>query len=432
MRPHILIIGASAAGVTAAVELREAGFDGRVTLLDEGSEVPYERPPLSKAMIDGSSNEPTPILPADAYADLDIELRRGARAVEIDVSNQAVILATGERLRADQLLLTTGARPRRLQVPGAELSGVRYLRDVEDAAVLANRLRRPGPHVVIGAGLIGLEYAAVANSAGRSVTVVEATEHPLKRSLGGFAPRVIDLHRSQGVEILTAVGVASIEGLEGQVSALMLDDGRRIPCETIVVGIGVLANADLAASVGLATPTGITVDGCGRTAIPWIHAAGDVSCYPHPHRRGHGRFEHWEVARRHGAHVARSILGADEHFIEVPYFWTSHYGRTVQGYGLPSDSNVYVERVVSEEQALGFWVREDGTLSAAVGMDCPRDIRACRALIEERALVRPEELTDADISLRRLVKRPPRERTTVTDASVSVSNMTGENSAHPR
>jgi 3-phenylpropionate/trans-cinnamate dioxygenase ferredoxin reductase subunit len=321
-----VIVGASLAGAKAAETLREEGFDGRVVLIGAEEQRPYERPPLSKEYLRGEAGREKLWVHDDAsfYDEHEIELRLGTTVTELDVGAREVTLGGGERMPFDGLLLTTGATPRPLDVPGADLDGVHYLRSVESSDAIRERLDRGGKVVVVGAGWIGSEAAASARQRGLEVTVVEPASVPLERVLGPEMGAVYrDVHADQGVELLLGTGVDALEGA-GAVERVRTSDGRTIDCDFVIVGIGVLPATGLAERAGLAVDNGIVVDGALRTSVPGVFAAGDVARHEHP-LYGALRVEHWSNALHQGPAAARSMLGRDEPYDRIPYFFSDQY-----------------------------------------------------------------------------------------------------------
>jgi 3-phenylpropionate/trans-cinnamate dioxygenase ferredoxin reductase subunit len=399
---HHVVIGASAAGVSAAMAMRTSGFEGRITLVDASSHLPYERPPLSKTF----PVSLRPIVSEQAYADHGIELRRGERAMELDAAAQAVVLEGGERLRADAVLLATGVSARTLGVPGERLGNVLTLRDADDAARLAERLDAGGPLVIVGGGFIGLEAAAVARSRGLDVTVVELLPVPLLPVLGADAGgRVRRLHEDRGVRFRLRATVTEFTGRE-EVDGVV-SGGERLPAATVIVGCGVVPSDALARQAGVDCRAGVVVGAYGRTNKGWIWAAGDVASLVNPHVEGRQRIEHWDVAMRHGAAVGASMAGRSTPYADVPYFWSDQYGLRLQMYGRGhADDEIVTRAAATAESFLAFWLR-GGRLVAAAGIGAAKDLRAARSLIEARAEVPPSVLADQGSSLRALTRSAP-------------------------
>jgi 3-phenylpropionate/trans-cinnamate dioxygenase ferredoxin reductase subunit len=403
--PRNVVVGASAAGLSAARELRSSGFSGDLTVVDRDRHSPYERPPLSKKLVPGTTPSLTPLIGADELRELDIELVSGTGVRELDVVRHRVELDDGRTLAADAVLLATGARPRMLRVPGARLEGVLALRDADDARKLNDHLGAGGPLVVVGAGFIGLELASAARSAGVQVTVVEMLAAPLAGPLGPqLSAWLLRLHRDHGVEVRLGVEVEAFVGGR-HVEEVVLTDGRRLPAQTVVVGVGVESEVDLARRAGLDCADGIVVDEHGRTSDPWVFAAGDVACQPHPHLAVPGRIEHWDSALRHGVAVGATMAGRPTMHTEVPYFWSEQYGGVLQSYGRhrPGDDLV-IRGTVNSDRALAVWLRS-GVPVATAGFGAVREIRAVKAMIEARTPVTVSVIADPTTDLRQLSSR---------------------------
>ena len=393
-----LIIGAGQAGGHAAMAIRAAGHAGRIILLGDEPHAPYERPPLSKAML---TEEPAPPIqyfhdPARLAAQ-SIELRLGTRAEGIDAHARRVHLSGGETLPYDDLLLATGGRPRRLAIPGGET--VLYLRTIEDAARIRARLL-PGANIVcIGAGVIGLEIAASARACGCAVTVLEAGPGVMGRSLTpDFAAYIAALHASQGVDIRLGVRIEAIAANH------VLTDTGRIPADMVVAGIGIARNTELAESAGAGLDNGILVDEFGRTNVPGIHAAGDVAAFWHPLFQRRLRLETWRNAQNQGIAVGRVMAGGGTPYDDIPWFWTDQHGINLQLAGLPDLATTTIWRgTLGDPSFTGFHLDASGRLAAATGVNAPREIRAAMALIAARATVDPAALADPSIPPQRLV-----------------------------
>ena len=278
-----LIVGAGFAGAKAAEALRSEGFDGRIVLLGSEPEVPYERPPLSKDYLRGESpREDTHVHPDGFYEEHRIELRTSEEVTEIDTGARQVELAGGERLDWDRLLIATGAEPRRLDLPGSDLEGVNYLRDLADSDRLAAGLERGGRWVVIGAGWIGAEVAASARQKGLEVEIVERAKVPLEHVLGTEVGEIYAaIHRDHGVVLHTEAALEAFEG-DGRVERVRLGDGRTIDCDLVVVGVGVAPRVALAEAAGIEVENGILTDERLETSVPGVFAAGDVANAFHP------------------------------------------------------------------------------------------------------------------------------------------------------
>ncbi|MBM0238160.1 FAD-dependent oxidoreductase [Micromonospora sp. ATA32] len=373
--PTFVIVGAGLAGAKAAQTLREEGFGGRVLLLGEEPERPYERPPLSKGLLLGTTpRRDVYVHEAGWYEANDVELYPATRVTSIDRAARQVTLDGGEKLGYDDLLLATGAAPRRLDVPGADLDGVFYLRTLADSDRIAEALTEQAHLVVIGAGWIGLEIAAAARQHGAAVTVVETADLPLQRVLGDEVARVFaDLHRNHDVAFHFGAEVRQLRGT-GRVSSVLLADGTQLAADTVVVGVGIRPNVQLAEAAGLAVDNGIVTDAALRTSDPHIYAAGDVASAYHPLLGRHIRVEHWANALNGGPEAARSMLGHRVEYVRLPYFFSDQYdlGMEYSGWVAPHGYDRVVFRgdpVMVDGRApefMAFWVDGHGRVLAGM------------------------------------------------------------------
>ena len=399
LNTHV-IVGGGLAGAKAAEALRTEGFEGRIVLLAAESEAPYERPPLSKDYLRGESpRENARVHPEGFYADHDIELRTGTTVTSVDPKAREVQLADGERIPYARLLLATGARPRRLAIPGAELDGVLTLRELADADALRARLHDVAHLVVIGAGWIGAEVAASARQIGSEVTVVERTEVPLQhiigREIGGFYG---DIHRDHGVELLANAGLKAFAG-ESRVERVELDDGRAIDCDLVVVGVGVTPRIELAEAAGLAVENGILVDEHLQTNVPGIFAAGDVANVAHPYYGGRLRVEHWASALHQPEVAARSMLGKPASWDRLPYFFSDQYDVGMEYAGLASGQDEVVIRGDRDgRELIAFWLRDDRVV-AGMNVNVWDVNEAIQTLIRTGHTVERARLADPDVPL---------------------------------
>ncbi|MCD5422699.1 FAD-dependent oxidoreductase [Rhodococcus pyridinivorans] len=401
-RPNsIAVIGASAAGIAAATAARRSGFEGKVVVYDEDDNLPYERPPLSKAL-SKTGQQLKPIISADTYDSLGIELRLGQGVKALDSEKKTLMLTDGSDDRYDRVVLATGVSARRIAVPGAELDHVLHLRNAADALRVTERLMAGGPLVVVGGGFIGLELAAVARSLSIDVTVVELAPLPLHNAVGpDVASLVHRLHVDRGVRFITRTGISAFRG-DPAVAEVVLDSGRVIPAQTVVVGVGVVPNDQLARSLGVTSELGVVAHNSGATSHPWLWAAGDVAVRNHPRLRRATRIEHWDTAQRHGEAAGRSIVGDWTEESAVPYVWSDQYDLTYQSFGRREPSDKVVLRDGAEpHNFLAFFIGNE-QVHAVVGIGHPREVRAGRSLIEAGAAVPEQALRDADTDLRRL------------------------------
>jgi 3-phenylpropionate/trans-cinnamate dioxygenase ferredoxin reductase subunit len=395
-----IIVGASLAGAKAAETLREEGFDGRVVLVGAEDERPYERPPLSKDYLRGEvGREKVYVHDGGFYAEHEIELALGRSAVSLDTGRQELALDDGERLRYDRLLLTTGAEPRRLTIPGAELDGVLYLRSVQDSDALRERLDGGGSVVVVGAGWIGAEVAASARQRGLEVTVVEPASVPLERAVGAEVGAIYrDIHADHGVRMLMGTGVEAFEGSQA-VERVRTSDGRELDCDFVVVGVGVQPRTELARQGGLAFDNGILVDEQLQSSAPGVFAAGDVANAHHPFYGGRIRVEHWANALNQGQAAAHSLLGGSVAYERLPYFFSDQYdvGMEYTGFARRWDRVVFRGEPATRE-FVAFWMVEDRVV-AGMNVNVWDVGDPIKCLIRERAAVDDWRLADPDVPL---------------------------------
>src|SRR4051795_1783437 len=391
-----VIVGASLAGAKAAEALREEGFDGRVLLVGAEAQRPYERPPLSKDYLRGEAESRPYVHDEGFYDEHDIELRLGRTAVSLDPDRGEVALDDGERLRCDRLLIATGAEPRRLSIPGADLDNVLYLRTVEDSDALRKRLDQGGTAVVVGAGWIGCEVAASARQKGVDVTVVDPLAVPLERVLGPELGAIYrDIHVDHGVDMRMETGVEAFEG-DGAVQRVRTSDGKTLDCDFVVVGVGVAPRTQLAAQAGLRIENGIRADEYLETSVPGVFAAGDVVNADHPFFGEPVRVEHWANALEQGPVAARAMLGQSAVYDRVPYFFSDQYdvGMEYAGFARTWDRVVFRGDPATRE-FIAFYLRGDRVV-AAMNVNVWDVTETLQRLIQERVAVDDGRLTDTD------------------------------------
>jgi NADPH-dependent 2,4-dienoyl-CoA reductase/sulfur reductase-like enzyme len=373
MSPTIAVVGASLAGLSTARALREQSYDGRIVVIGDEVHVPYDRPPLSKEFLAGTASPDDIALGAPDDEDLGLEWRLSTTAVGLDHLSRSVLLDDGSEIRADGVVLATGARARRL--PGSDgLDGVHVLRSLDDAIALREDLAAGGRLVVIGAGFIGAEVASTARKLGLDVTVVETQPVPLAGPLGADMGAVCaELHADHGTRLLTGTGVAGLVGT-GRVEAVELSDGTRLPADVVVVGIGATPNIEWLAHSGVALGNGVLTDARGATNIPGVVAVGDCAAAWSASAERHVRIEHWTNALEQPATAVATLLGAGEPApTPVPYFWSDQYGARIQFAGSRREGDVarVVEGSCADRSFLVVYER-DGHPVAVLGMNQPR------------------------------------------------------------
>ena len=403
MPETMVIVGASLAGGSAAVTLRQEGFEGKVLLIGAEPQPPYERPPLSKEYLRSESSfEDALVRASDFYDENGIETRFGVRATRVDSADKAVELDGGERLLYDKLLVATGGSNRRVAIPGIGLEGIHGLRTVVDSERIRAEIAPGRKAVVVGMGFIGSEVAASLRQSGVEVTVVDRNTVPLRRVLGEEIGRVIEgIHRDHGTQLISKDTVAAFEGVS-RVERVTTARGRRIECDFAVVGLGVEPATDLLAGTGVEIDNGIVVDEYCRTNVEGIYAAGDVANHYHPIFGRHIRVEHWKNALKHGPAAAKSMLGDGGPYEEVPWFWSDQYEHNLQYAGFHTEWDELVVRGSLEERSFVAFYRKDGRVLAAVAIGRGRDLRRSVPLIKAQEQVEAAMLRDPDIDLRTL------------------------------
>jgi 3-phenylpropionate/trans-cinnamate dioxygenase ferredoxin reductase component len=395
-----VIVGASLAGAKAAEELRDRGFDGRVVLVGGEAERPYERPPLTKDYLRGDSDRDNAYVhPQQFYAEQEIELLIGRTASSLDVRSSQIVLDDGRELRYDSLLLATGAEPRKIAVPGAELDGVFYLRTIADCDALRERLRPGARVVVVGAGWIGGEFAASARQRGMDVTIVDPLALPNERVFGAeIGAFYRDVHAQHGTKLDLGTGVEAFEG-DGALRGVRTADGRTLECDFAVVGIGVAPRVELARDAALEVENGIVVDARLQTSAPNVFAAGDVANAWHPFYDQRVRVEHWANALNQGPAAARAMLGEQVSYERLPYFFSDQYevGMEYAGHAPQSDEVVFRGEPASGE-FVAFWLRE-GRVAAGMNVNVWDVQEHIQALIRARCAVDVDALADPDTPL---------------------------------
>jgi 3-phenylpropionate/trans-cinnamate dioxygenase ferredoxin reductase subunit len=397
----IAIVGAGQAGGWAAHTWRGEGHAGPIVFIGDEPHAPYERPPLSKAVLAGeAAPESTRLLKPDAFAALALDWRPGARVTRIDRVAKRLEFADGAPIAYDKLILCTGGRARTLPIPGAGGPGVHTLRTIADAQALAPLLAPGRRVVVVGGGWIGLEVAATARRKGADVAVVEAQRRLCERTV----PREISeylfaLHRSHGTRVMLGASVEAFSTNDGGSPVVTLADGHRLECDAIVVGVGLVPNDDLAREAGLACDGGVIVDAQCRTSDPDIFAAGDVAVAPNPWAGRRLRLESWQNAQDQGIAAARSALGKIVDYQPLPWFWSDQYGMNLQIHGIPMASHRVVMRGTTSADSFVLFYLEGDVVAAALGPNSAKDLRHARRLIERRVPVDPQRLADTSVPL---------------------------------
>lgn len=404
MQQQYVIVGANLAGGTAAITLREEGFDGEIVLVGAEPHPPYERPPLSKEYLQGEKPfEDALLKPSGFYADHNIQTRFGTRVVRVNPLDHVIELVDGGNISYDKVLVATGVRNRRLRLPGADLEDVYNLRTVGDADRIRAKSRSGSRAVLVGMGFIGSEVAASLRHRGVEVVVIEPFKSPLYRVLGEEIGHVFaSLHREHGVQMFFEESATTFEGA-GHLQRVITSADRRIECDFVVTGIGVEPVTDLLIDAGVKIDNGIVVDEYCQTNVEGIYAAGDVANHFHPLYGKHIRVEHWQNAIHQGRAAVRSMLGKREPYNDVHWFWSDQYDCNVQYAGFHAGWDELVVRgSLKERNAVAFYLQER-RIAAAVAFNRGRDLQRAMSLIRARVQVEPAILQDEGVDLRSLV-----------------------------
>jgi 3-phenylpropionate/trans-cinnamate dioxygenase ferredoxin reductase subunit len=399
-RRTLAIVGASMAGTKAAEAARDAGYDGRILLVGDEPWAPYERPPLSKAILRGEAEPDSARLhPEDFYDEHEIELVHD-QAVALDTVSRRITLARGATIGFDSAVLATGAEPRHLGGPGHEPAGIYHLRTVDDSLALRDALRRAHRVAVVGAGWIGSEVAASARQMGADVVLVDPGAAPLRRVLGDRIGEVFArLHSDHGVTLRLGTRVERLCG-DAAVEELVLADGRVEPADVVVVGIGVTPRTELAsAAPGVRVDNGIVVDHHLESTVPGIYAAGDVANAWHPHYRRHLRVEHWANALHQGTTAGRNAVGALDVYDRMPYFFSDQYDLGIEYVGFASpDDDVIVRGDLDQREFIAFWHR-NGVVTAAMNVNVWDVAEDLKTIVAAGTPADLDRLADPDVVL---------------------------------
>ena len=384
MPNRVVIVGVSAAGLSAAEALRRRGFDGTLTLIGDEPHLPYDRPPLSKQILAGSWEPKHIVLRDEQHLDsLDADLLLGRAALGLDATRRRVLLDRGDHLGYDALVIATGVAPRRL--PGVGAPGIHVLRTLGDALSLRAELLRRPKVVVVGAGFLGTEVAAVARQMGLEVTVIDPLPLPMRRQFGDRIGELIaQLHRDHGVQLRLGVGLSRFVTAAGRAVAVELTDHTMLEADVVVVAIGATPTTAWLADSGLPLGDGIECDARCQAA-PGIYAAGDVASWHNPHFGIRMRVEHRTNATEQGIAAAANLLGDDQPFTPVPYFWTDQYDTKIQAYGIfPADAGFHILRGTPGDRRFAAAYTHRGIVVGVLGWNSPREVRALRQLVVDR------------------------------------------------
>jgi len=399
---NIVIVGAGQAGGSAALQLRSAGFEGALTLIGAEPHPPDERPPLSKAYLTGDLAYDSLLLrPLEFYGDQNVQLLTDTSVTSINLVEKVVMTSDKQALRFDKLLLATGARPRQLPISGADLPGVHYLRTLGDVAALQNTMRRAQNVCLIGGGYVGLEFASVARKAGLKVTVLEAADRLLQRvTTPEMSEYFADLHRSHGVEVCVGARIQEIQGAH-QVERVVCEHGT-VTADLVLIGIGAQPNVEIAEAAGLACDNGIQVDEMCRSSHPDVFAAGDCTNHPNALLKRRLRLESAPNATDQARVAATNMMGANETYCTVPWFWSDQYTSKLQAVGFSSDGTQSICRGDKAAHQFAMFYLKENRLVAVEAINSAKAFMAGKRLYGHE--LDPDQLADPATDLRSLIK----------------------------
>lgn len=400
MTEKLVIAGAGHAAGQLVATLKQQKFSGEIVLIGEEPFLPYQRPPLSKKFLSGDlPAERLYIKPASFYDDPQIRLCLNTRVTSIDRGKKSVAIGAGDNLGYDKLILATGARVRKLAIEGAELAGVFYLRNIDDVHGIRETLATAKNAVIVGAGYIGLEVAAVLRQAGLDVTIIEMADRVMSRVV---SPEISDFyqleHTGHGVKLRLMTGIASFRGKK-RVKAAVTADGERIAADFVVVGVGVDPNTEIATEAGLEVDNGIVVNDRCQTSDPEIYSVGDCTNHPNAIYDRRIRLESVHNALEQAKTAASNICGKEAHYSDVPWFWSDQYDLKLQIAGLSDGYDDIVIRGNPADRSFACLYLQSGRLIATDAINAPKDFVQSKALIKSRATVDREKLADITVAL---------------------------------
>ncbi len=404
MSASVVIAGAGHAAGQVVATLRQKKFDGTITLIGEEPWLPYQRPPLSKKFLAGElPAERLHFKPASFYDDAGIEVQLETRIESLDCAARSLRTAAGRRLTYDKLVLATGARPRLLQLPGVELEGVHYLRTIADVNRIRGGLQEGARMVIVGAGYIGLEVAAVASKLGANVTVIEMADRVMSRVV---SPKISDFyqkeHAAHGVKLELSAAISGFAG-NAKVTGVSLSDGSQVAADLVVVGVGIVPNTELAIGAGLAVANGIVVDDHCRTSDPDVFAVGDCTEHPNDIYDRRVRLESVHNALEQAKTAASNICGEDASYTQVPWFWSDQYDLKLQIAGLSQGYDQTIVRGEPDARSFSCLYLRDGQLIAVDAVNSPKDFMQSKALIAAHAVIDPKLLIDPETELKNML-----------------------------
>ena len=401
---EIVIIGSGQAAIQAAMSLKKNEFTGSIKIIGEEDHLPYQRPPLSKDfLLDEYKPERISLKKKEFYEENRVDLILGKRAESIDTILKEIILSDKNKIYYDQLIIATGSRVRKLNVPGSDKKGLYYLRDLDDANALKQRLKKNKKMVIVGAGYIGLEVASVAASLGVEVTVIEMANRVMNRTVDPMISSYYQkLHESHGVKIHLDNGLKAFEGGDF-VNAVRCSDGLRLEADLVVIGAGVLPNQEIAIEAGLECNNGIMVNEFGETSTAHVYACGDCTNHPNKGLNTRLRLESVHNAMEQSKTVANTIMGNKEPYDQVPWFWSDQYDHKLQLVGISGDHDEVVMRGLESKQKFLLFYLKNSELIAVNAINSSKEFLICRKLVANKVKISSDVIRDQSVNLNNLL-----------------------------
>jgi len=400
----LVIIGAGQSAIQCITSLKKEGYSGSITLVGEEEHLPYQRPPLSKGFLEDSINkERLYFKKLDFFTENKIQLHLGSSAEKVDMENNKVYLSDRSELEFDKLVFATGSRVRHLDFPGNDLSSIRYLRGLDDAESIKNDLKISQNLVVIGAGYIGLEVAAIAAKNNISVSVIEMADRVMNRTVDPqISQYYLELHQKNGVTFKFNTSLEEIKG-DKSVQSVICSDGTEIKADTVIIGAGIIPNFELAEDAGIDCTNGIEVDEYGRTNLKNIYACGDCTNHPNKLLNKNLRLESVHNAMEQAKTVASSIMSNPSEYSQIPWFWSDQYDHKLQIVGLSGDHDTVTMRGdTSDSKFMLFYTRED-ELIAVDSINNSKEFLICRKLVTNKVKIKPSMISDPTTNLNDLI-----------------------------
>jgi len=401
---EIVVIGSGQAAIQTVMSLKRNEFTGSIKVIGEEDHLPYQRPPLSKDfLLEEYKPERVSLKKKEFYEENGVDLILGKRAESIDTILKEITLSDENKIRYDQLIIATGSRVRKLNVPGSDKKGIYYLRDLDDANALKQRLKKNKKMVIVGAGYIGLEVASVAASLGVEVTVIEMANRVMNRTVDPIISSYYQkLHESNGVKIHLDNGLKAFEGGDS-VNAVLCSDGLMLEADLVVIGAGVLPNQEIAIEAGLECNNGIMVNEFGETSTAHVYACGDCTNHPNKGLNTRLRLESVHNAMEQSKTVANTIMGNKEPYDQVPWFWSDQYDHKLQLVGISGDHDEVVMRGLESEQKFLLFYLKNSELIAVNAINSSKEFLICRKLVANKVKISSDVIKDQSVNLNDLL-----------------------------